>query len=222
MPIKRSLIAVPLLAAFVTLAACSTHVQAQQPPKPPPQKAQAQPPLASFAAERIIVLPVQMLRADSGAFVTKAIWDGGFRKALDDSIGAAISDRGIGKAWNYAADVLRQSKRNIDFVGDPYAVGAQPLRGQLYKPQDHIPDVMFTNLRGLIALGNARFALVPVELVIQRDGPRQRAVLRLALVDGRLGEFLWVGEAASDPVTSLTPQLINSLVARVADFVALR
>ncbi len=217
MPSKRSLIALSLLAAFVTTA-CSPHVQAQQPPK---QKPQAQPPLASFASQRLILLPVQMLRADSGSFVTMPMW-AEFRKTLDDSVAAAISDRGIGKGWGYAADVLRQAKRNAAYVGDPYALGAQPLRGQLYKPNDHIPDVMSNNLRGLIALGDTRYALVPIELVIQRDGPRQRAVLRLALIDGRSGLFMWVGEAASDPMTALTPALINTLAARVADLVVAR
>ena len=182
---------------------------------------QPQPPLASFAAQRIIVLPVQMLRADSGSFVTIPMW-AEFRKTLDDSVAAAISERGIGKGWGYAADVVRQAKRNAAYVGDPYALGAQPLRGQLYKRNDRIPDVMGNNLRGLIALGDARYALVPIELVIQRDGPRQRAVLRLALIDGRLGTFMWVGEVVSDPMTALTPALINSLAARVADLVVAR
>ena len=200
------------------LAGCSPHVQAQQPPK---QKPQAQPPLASFAAQRLILLPVQMLRADSGSFVTMPMW-AEFRKTLDDSVAAAISDRGIGKGWGYPADVVRQAKRNAAYVGDPYALGAQPLRGQLYKPNDHIPEVMGSHLRGLIALGDTRYALVPIELVIQRDGPRQRAVLRLALIDGRSGLFMWVGEAASDPMTALTPALINSLAARVADLVVAR
>ena len=77
-----------------------------------------------------------------------------------------------------------------------------------------------SNLRSLIAIGDTRYALVPVEVGFVRSGGQQRAVLRLALVDGRAGLFVWAGEVASDPALSLTPAVIASLAAHVADLVA--
>lgn len=195
-----------VLIAFGAAAALAAHAQ-----KP-------QPPLAQFVSQRIVVMPLQLLRPDTGAFVGSAAW-GAFRKELDDSIGSAIAERGVGKKWMYAADVARSAKRNAAYVSDPYSLGAQPLRGAIYKGGDKIPEVFAGNLRSLIAIGDTRFALVPVELGFVRKGAQQWAVLRLALIDGRGNQFVWVGDVASDPGTSFTPALINSLAARVADLV---
>jgi len=178
-------------------------------------------PLAGFASQRLIVLPVQLLRGDSLSWIQPGGWTA-FRKELDDSVASAISERGIGKGWAYPADLLRQAKRNAGFVGDPYSVGAQPLRGQNYRPADHVPPLMASNLRPMIALADARYALLPVEIVFQRDSARQRAVLRLALIDGRTGQFGWVGEVASDPATAYSVSILSQLAARVADLVVAR
>jgi len=180
-------------------------------------------PLSAFASQRIIVLPVQMLRGDSAAWVTGATWEK-FRRELDDSIASALSDRGIGRRWAYAPEIARQSKRNALYVNDPYAIGAQPLRGMAYKVNDRMPDMMASNLRTLIALSDARFALVPIELVFERNGDRQRAVLRLALLDGRMTTFVFVADAISDPGTASPgpSALAGMLGQRVADYVARR
>lgn len=178
-------------------------------------------PLSSFAGQRLIVLPVQMLRGDSTAWVTSSRWEQ-FRRELDDSIGAAIADRGVGRRWAYAPEVARQSKRNAMYVSDPYAIGAQPLRGQAYRVDDRMPDIMAQNLRTLVALSDARYALVPIELVFERDGARQRAVLRLALLDARLTTFIWVADAVSDGAVTVPTGLAGILGQRVADFVAPR
>ena len=178
-------------------------------------------PLAVFASQRLIVLPVQMLRGDSASWVTPAKWDQ-FRRELDDSIGAAIADRGVGRGWAYASEVARMSKRNALYVSDAYAVGAQPLRGQAYKVNDRMPDIMASNLRTLVALSDARYALVPVELVFERKDNRQRAVLRLALVDARTTTFIWVADAVSDGATAMPAGLAGIIGQRVADFVARR
>lgn len=181
-------------------------------------KPQPQPPLAQFISQPLIVLPVQLLRADTGAFVGAATWEA-FRRELDDSIGSAIAARGVGKQWSYAADVARSAKRNAAYASDPYSLGVQPMRGAKIKVGDKIPPVFSSNLRSLIALGDTRFALLPIELVFQRGDATQRAALRLALVDGRMGIFVWLGDVASDAAPALTPAMLGSLAARVADLV---
>ena len=184
-----------------------------QRPKPVPQ-----PPLAQFISQRIIVLPVQLLRADTGAFVNATTWEA-FRRELDDSIGSAIATRGLGRQWSYAADVARSARRNAAYTSDPYSLGVQQIRGLALKSGDKLPPLFASNLRALIALGDTRYALLPIEVVFQRSEGLQRAALRLALVDGRGGLFVWLGEVASDPAPALTPAIIASLAARVADLV---
>ena len=199
-----------VLSLSVLLVAGAAAAQTAK-PKPPP-------PLAQFISQRIIVLPVQLLRADTGAFVGAATWEK-FRRELDDSIGSAIAARGLGRQWSYAADVARSAKRNAAYTSDPYSLGVQPMRGAVIKSGDKIPVLFGSNLRALIALGDTRYALLPIELTFQRSGAEQRAALRLALVDGRSGLFVWIGEVASDPSTAFGPVTIGTLAARVADLV---
>jgi hypothetical protein len=203
-------LATVLLACAATAAATAA---AAQRPKPLP-------PLAPYVAERIIVLPVQLMRPDSGGWLDAARW-GAFRKELDDSIGSAIAERGLGKKWAYAADVVKSAKRNAAYTSDPYSLGVQPMRGVPLKTGDKLPTLFNSNLRTLIALGDTRYALVPIELAFFsiKDSNQRLAALRLALVDGRGGVYVWVGDVRSDPATTLTPAVISSLAARVADLV---
>ena len=176
-------------------------------------------PLGAFSVQRVLVLPVQFLQGDSMSMVSPDQW-GKVRKQLDDSIGAAIAGRGIGRRWGYAADVVRTSKRNALYAGDPYALGAQQMRGTVVpRSEDKLNATLAGNIRMIIALDEARYVLLPVELRMEKKGLSQRAVLRLALLDARLGQIAWLGEVASDAVTAYSPAVINSLAARVADLV---
>jgi hypothetical protein len=116
---------------------------------------------------------------------------------------------------------VRSAKRNAAYANDPYSLGAQAMRGVPIKPGDKLPTLFYSNLRTLVALGDTRYALVPIEFAFFpiKGSNARLAALRLALVDGRGGLYLWVGEVASDPVTSLTTAVIGSLAARVADLV---
>jgi hypothetical protein len=204
-------------AGAVALLACATALQAQ---KTDPN-ARPQPPLAPMAAQHVLVLPVQLLRADSGAWVTQGpAWEK-FRRELDDSIGSVLAARGLPKAWKYAPDAVRIAKRNPDYVNDPYTMGAQTMRAVLYKIGDPLPMLFVSNLRPLIALSDARYALVPIEIWFATRAGQQIAVLKLGLADGQAGTIVWIGEVGTDPSASptLPPNLINTLANRIANLV---
>ena len=204
------------IAVVLAIAACAGGLQAQQ--KKPDAGTKPQPPLSPMASQRVMVLPVQLLRADSGAWVDQTKWEK-FRRELDDSIASAIANRGIGKAWVYPADVVRIAKRNPGYVGDPYAMGVQPMRAVRYRIGDPIPDLFNNNLRLLIGIADTRYVLLPLEVYFARKDAQQIAVMRLVMVDGRGGTFVWMGEIGTDPAMAMSPALINTLAARVADLV---
>jgi hypothetical protein len=206
------------IAAVLAFALSAGGLQAQQ-GKPAPG-VKPPPPLSPMASQHVMVLPVQLFRADSGAWVKAADWEK-FRRELDDSIASVIAARGLGRSWKYASDVARIAKRNPDYVNDPYSMGVQAMRAVLYKIGDPLPDPFVSNLRTIIALGDARYALVPIEVDFARRGPQQIAVMKLALADGRGGTFVWLGEVGTDPETSaiLPPGLINTLATRVANLI---
>jgi hypothetical protein len=206
------------IAGFLSLAlaAWAGSLQAQQ--KKPDAVTKPQPPLSPMASQKVMVLPVQLYRADSGAWIDQSKWEK-FRRELDDSIGSAIANRGVGKTWRYASDVVRIAKRNPEYVSDVYAMGVQPMRAVKYKIGDPIPDLFNNNLRLLIGIADTRYVLLPVEVWFVRKDAQQIAVLKLAMVDGRGGDFVWMGEVGTDPATAYSPAMINTLAARVADLV---
>lgn len=204
------------IAVVLAIAVCAGGLQAQQKKPVPGEK--PPPPLSPMASQHVMVLPVQLMRADSGAWVNIHDWEK-FRHELDDSIGSIISARGVGHAWKYASDVIRIAKRNPDYVNDPYSMGVQPMRAVLYKIGDPLPDPFVSNLRTLIALADTRYALVPIEVWFVRRGPQQIAVMKLALADGQGGTIVWLGEVGTDPATSMPPDLINTLATRVANLI---
>jgi hypothetical protein len=213
----RSLrIAGRFLLALALCAASTNTLSAQQ--KKPDAVMKPGPPLGPMASQHVMVLPVQLMRADSGAWVDQSKWEK-FRRELDDSIGSAIANRGVGKTWTYAADVVKIAKRNPGYVNDPYAMGVQPMRAMRYKIDDQIPDVFNNNLRLLIGIADTRYVLLPVEVYFVRKDSLQIAVLKLAMVDGRGGTFVWMGEVGTPPATTFSPAMINTLAARVADLV---
>ncbi len=201
----------PLLIGSLLLAGLSRAGVAQG-------NAAAQGALSAFANQRVVVMPVQGIRGDSGGALPGAE---ALKRALDDSLAAAIAATGIGKGWGYAADVVRSAKRNVMYTGDPYALGTQSLGRPTAKVGDALSEVVAGNLRPLLALGDSRFALVPVQVVVERQGARMRARLRLVLVDGRSAQLLWTRELVGEAASGLSdPVLFNSLTALVAALIA--
>jgi hypothetical protein len=75
----------------------------------------------------------------------------------------------------------------------------------------------------MIALHDARMVLLPVELRFDRDKAGQGiAVLRAVLVDARIGDIRWVGEASSDPAPTFSRALLSNVAGHFADLITIR
>ncbi len=167
-------------------------------------------PLAAFAALRVAVAPVQFWRADTAGWSVPL--DGaGLRAQLDSAIAREFRDRGMGARWAFAGDVVRSARRNPTLRADPTALGAGRWRSQLPKPGDALPPLVADNLRTVSALGDTRYALIPVEL----RGAGADAVLRLVIADTRLRTVVWTADLLADG----SPDAAAALAARVADLV---
>lgn len=184
----------------------------------PASAQEGEPPLSPFVAQRVAVVPVQFLRSDTAAPLLPAQWATA-RRELDDSIGTALAERGLGNKWAYAADIDRLAKRNRGYVSDPYTLGAGSFRARPLRPNDAAPSLLLSNLRSLIALGDARYALIPVELAFVREDDKALAVLRLVLLDGRGGRIVWFADIAVPAGTAFGSAQIGELARSVADLV---
>ncbi len=147
------------------------------------------PPLASFAAMRVAIFPVQLWRADTSAWSRAVDWTA-TRAALDSSITDVLQERGMGRRWAYSSDVVRSARRNPTYTTDPYALGVGRWRNAAPKAGDELPQIVADNMRPFTALGDARYALIPVEL--RADGAN--VVLRLVMADTRGRRVVWAGD----------------------------
>lgn len=201
-------------------ASCSRAPETEAaPPELPPQL------LAGYAPQRIVVVPAGVVRApDSLGWVAQL---GGVRavaRRLDTSIVAVLDARGLSARWVLPTELRRAYERNRAYAADPYQLVWDPVRSPRFKTGERYGEPLSSQLRTMIALhGDARHVLLPIELRFERAGGGAgtgRGILRVALVDARSTEGVWVGELRGD-ASSDSGAALASVAAKLADlFVA--
>jgi hypothetical protein len=199
-----------IIASLALVIGSALAPLATDPARAQEQAVTAGPPLAPFASMRVAIVPVQLWRADSSAWSKSVEW-ASMRLAIDSAVAAELQARGLGRRWAYAADVARSAKRNPTYATDPYALGVGRWRTTAPKNGDQIPTVVADNLRPLTALGDTRYALIPVEL--RAEGGN--AILRLVLADTRGRTVVW----GADLITAGGAGMLEALARHVADLV---
>ncbi len=159
---------------------------------------------------RVAIVPVQLWRADSVGWSKGEDW-AALRAEMDAAIGDALRERGMGTRWAYAADVVRAARRNPTYSTDPFALGVGRWRAIPPKIGEDLPALIADNLRPIAALGDARYALIPVELRAEGDA----VIVRLVLVDARIRNIVWVGDIGVTAGRDFAP----ALAARIADLI---
>jgi hypothetical protein len=190
-------------------------------PTPAPAEAPALP-LAQLASQRVILTPTySLLGNDPLGWATTITKPHDYLKTLDDALAAALADRGLKSQWVYPADLVRAMKGSPSYAVDPYTLGVNALRGANVVGGTRLGNPLATQLRTMIALqDDARALLMPVELRFEKLPNGQGvAALRIALVDGRIGEVRWIGTVKSDPADSLSPALLTNLSSHLADLI---
>ena len=171
----------------------------------------AERPLAQFAAERVAITPVQYWRADTAGWSTSA--DGTqLRAELDSALAREFRDRGMGSRWAFAGDVVRSARRNPTLRSEPSALGAGRWRTMPPTAGEQLSPLLGDNLRAVSALGDTRYALIPVEL----RGASGVAALRVVLVDTRRRVAVWYADLAVEGSSS---GVADALAKRLADLV---
>jgi hypothetical protein len=199
------------------LAGCASPRQAEQSSD---IALAARRPLELLAGQSVLVLPTQYLSfGDSLDWKSAVTRRAEFIAGLDDEIGFALGERGLSRKWTYASEISRVARANSSMVADPHALSAESLRGPT-KVDQHLPDILGTQIRTLLALENGRFVLLPVELKTASSNGTGVAVLKLVLIDGKLANVKWVGEVASERLRYFSPALAASVASRLADLIA--
>jgi hypothetical protein len=176
--------------------------------------AQSSSPLAPYAGTKVAVTPVQFFHADSSGFVAPPA--SAMRAAFDSLLSEALNEHGLSGTWATPAEVIRSAKRNG--MGDPRNLGAFPIRYGVDKDAQ-LPDPLAGNLRRVVALHDARYTLVPVELHVNAEKTGGHLGVRLLLVDARLNAPLWQADLIGVSGASYTPMMLQKLATRVAELV---
>lgn len=143
-------------------------------------------PLA-LSGQRVLVLPVQQLvglRADQG-------------ERLNAELLFALGERDGGVEWVSTAELRRVLQRSPGVARSPESLPADP---RLRPGARRVGEALASELRRFAALVDARLVLVPQQVRLEAGTTGEGARLRLAaaLVDARLGDVLWYGEALGE------------------------
>ena len=206
---------------MILLAACQSGKASEETAPPPAPSIR---PLAQLAAQRVIVTPsFNLVAGDPLGWAAQIPKSREYLRVLDDEIATALGDRGLKSQWVYPADLVRAIKGSPTYAVDPYTLGVGVLRGPNVVSGTQLGDPLATQLRTMVALQEqTRAVLVPVELRFERAPAGEAggvALLKVALLDGRLGDVRWIGTVRSDPSGSLSRAVLSSVAAHLADLI---
>lgn len=150
-------------------------------------------------AERVLLLPVQLLRGGHGAF--------------DQELAFALRSRGRGGDWVDAATIIESVRRSPELGVE---LDRLPIRPFLQAEVRRVGDPLFGDLYRLGVFLNARIAVLPVELRERPEGEGAAVEVVAALLDLRTGQVLWHGVLDGTPAPSGSLQGTASVAERLA------
>lgn len=207
--------------ALIGLSAVGAAGCPAKKPEPPAPAPIASLPLAGLAGQRVLVLPAHFIRADTIGWAARVAQPRATLAALDSAIERVLGERGFRTSWVYPDALARSAKRNAGYVADPYALAADRLRPLARTTDNQLREPLASQMRGLVALNDARYAVFPVELRFEPAGDGlARPVVRVVLIDARLSTVRWQGDVRGEPGAMLTPAMLDGVASSLANLVS--
>ena len=147
----------------------------------------------AVAGKTVGVLPLTLVVADPAVQSDTVYLEYKDRRSAlrraDSLIAEALLGRGPEVGWVLPPELRKMARRSAGFVPDPDQMGQAVLRAPKLTV---LPDPLRSSLRSLLAIADARLALVPASLGFGPEPDGQlRADLSLVLADARTGKVLW-------------------------------
>ena len=213
--LKRTALAATLAGATACASAATTPREQEAPPPSPAA------PLAVMAGRPVLVLPVQYVTfSDSLSRSLQLPLADQYLAALDDSIATALGDRGL-RSWTFARAITASARRNAGMTADPHAVAAERLRRLVRAGDDPLSEPLASQIRSLVALGDARYVVLPAMLRLDNRVAGARGSLLVYLIDARTSRIQWSGEVSGEGTTSVS-QALGRVARHFADLVVAR
>lgn len=208
-------------ALAVVLAAetgCASAAPKPGEPESPAPVAAPSLPLAVMAGRPVLVLPVQYVTfSDSISRSLQLPLASQYMGALDDSITSAFLERGL-KSWTFARGITASARRNTGMTADPHALAAERLRRLVKAGDDPVSEPLASQVRSLVALGDARYVVLPAVLRLDNRVAGARGTLIIYLIDTRTSRIHWSGEITGEGTTSVS-QALGRVARHFADLV---
>jgi hypothetical protein len=191
-------------------------------------------PGTGLSGERVIVLPLSIVRhGDLFGWSDQITDPRAYLIDLNTQLQHALTNRVPRTVWVFPSALVEVASQNPGYLADPYTMDPSQFAADRWRPGEKVEDPLAENLRGFTSFVDARVVLIPVELrflprpvpkghelpeaertVMRADSAHrmERAVLRLALVDTRTTEVMWVGDIIGDPMSALSPAVETNLV----------
>jgi hypothetical protein len=156
------------------------------------------------------VLPLTLIGADETLGWPQFANQRAALTSADSVIGTLLPARAPEVTWVLPDELRRQARRSPTFATNPDQMGTAILRADR---MEVVPDPLRSELRALVAIADARYALAPAQLVFKPSNTpgsppgTGTAELTVVIVDGRLGQVGWRTVARGDgpdPWTALT------------------
>jgi hypothetical protein len=189
MPFTNRKFSPALCVGLLALLACRLNAQDGSKPLPEVRTLATGP----LAGQTIAVLPLTLVVADPAIEADSLYARYRDRRAgllyADSLINDEIKARSPEVNWVFPPQLRKVARRAAGFVEDPDQMGQAVLRSPGFTK---VPDPLRSSLRGLVALVDGRYALVPASLGFGPEPNGQiRADLTLVLADARSGRVLW-------------------------------
>jgi hypothetical protein len=229
-----------LCAVLLGVAACASS--AAHHPDPADLRAMPIRPGSGLGGTRVIVLPLSTIRHGDLLGWSDAITNPrDYLVDVNAQIEHALTAGAPRTTWIFPSQLVQVASRNPGYLADPYSMDASQFAPDRWRAGGKLEDPLAGNLRTYTSFLDSRVALVPVELrFVPRPVPRAhtlqpgvlammhadslhhmgRAVLRIAVVDTRTTEVMWVGDVVGDPAPAFTPAVAANLVGHLVQALA--
>jgi len=191
---------------------------------------------------RVIVLPLSMIRhGDMFGWAEQIANPREYLVGLNAQIEHGLTERAPRTVWLFPSALVQVASRNPGYLSDPYGMDPAQFAADRWRPGTKLLDPLAGELRNYTSFMDARIVVVPVELrfvprpvprdhkypegeraMVQADSAHHRArpVIRVAVVDTRTTEIVWVGDIVGDPAPALTPAVATNVVDRLVQALA--
>jgi len=210
-----------LCALVVELVAASTSLSTSASAQGSAPAAPARRPLEGLASQTILVLPAQYVTfADSLGWSQEITSIRDYLQSVDDELTFAFRDHGLAPKWIFADAITKSAQRNVGYVSDPHALDAAQVRIGSKPDLFQLREPLASQLRSLIALNDARYVLIPVEIHFTSAHEAGRITLHAVVIDARRSQIQWMGDITSVPTPHITPVLAADVASKLADLIA--